>query len=736
MHALVRGLAALMLSFPCVTLAATPSAPVHVQARGDVIFSNGFEAAPNILLVIMDDVGIDQMAPFGYGGPSAPAVPSINALASGGLRFRNAWAMPECSPTRAALFTGRFPLRDNIYQAIGGNDLANSHVSPYEVTAPKLLRAAGYESALFGKFHLGGPENNPFGNGLPAQLGFDWFEGWIGGLPASIDTTAGGVGADDTFACGFVPDTARDPANGADSGACYTPDSSGGTQCAVIAGTNAADDSPGLQCLTRGGILVPNATCQATPPANLAWDRENAYYVSPMVLNHDGIVEELDLHDPRGRGYRSTLEVDAAVRWINARAGSAHPWMATVAFSSAHTPFQQPPGALLPSGAASIHAANCNAPADRQPLFNSMIESMDTELGRLLVETGLATRGTNDEVIYDPAASNTLIVVIGDNGSFAPTVKAPFDPMRAKGSAYQTGVWVPMTVSGARVVGPGRNIEHAVNVTDLFRLFGEVAGVDVDGAVPRVVDGESMLPYLGHTTQPAIREFNFTEGGLNLQANGARNGPCVIGNQCTHTPMSKEICEDNGGTWWGVGAEPPVPAGGVTHCWQVNQVIYHDNPAQYEQNKLVMGAITYRAVRNEQYKLVLNEALDYDPALDTGVEADSVELYPIDQAIPPQLDRAANDVLADGKLTPPEAINYVRLMDVFEATLASKIPCPGDGNDDGRIDAMDIADYDAIVAGGYGGSSWYDTNLDGLTDTTDRAVIEANAGSTCWIENP
>ena len=71
-------------------------------------------APPNILLVIMDDVGVDQMASFGYGGlglqvAPPPSMPSIDAIAGQGLRFRNTWSMPECSPGRAALLTGRYP---------------------------------------------------------------------------------------------------------------------------------------------------------------------------------------------------------------------------------------------------------------------------------------------------------------------------------------------------------------------------------------------------------------------------------------------------------------------------------------------------------------------------------------------------------------------------------------------------------------------------------------------------
>jgi arylsulfatase A-like enzyme len=104
---------------------------------------------PNIVFFILDDVGIDQMEVFGYGGGSPPQLPNITAIANAGVSFRNMWAMPECSPSRALVFEGRYPLRTNVLDAILSVDLANSQVSPYESTTPKILREGGYSSALF-----------------------------------------------------------------------------------------------------------------------------------------------------------------------------------------------------------------------------------------------------------------------------------------------------------------------------------------------------------------------------------------------------------------------------------------------------------------------------------------------------------------------------------------------------------------------------------------------------------
>ena len=127
----------------------------------------------------MDDVGIDQLTAFGYGGDDPPQTPNINAIAKAGVRFRNVWAMPECSPSRAVFFEGRFPLRTNVMSALLDDDLANSQVSPFEVTTPKVLKKRGYDSANFGKFHLAVQTNNPYGQGIVAALGWDYFDGFL-----------------------------------------------------------------------------------------------------------------------------------------------------------------------------------------------------------------------------------------------------------------------------------------------------------------------------------------------------------------------------------------------------------------------------------------------------------------------------------------------------------------------------------------------------------------------------
>src|SRR6185436_1065589 len=127
-----------------------------------------------------------------------------------------------------------------------------------------------------------------------------------------------------------------------------------------------------------------------------------------------------------------------------------------------------------------------------------MLYSMDQEIGRLLVGAGLATRSASGQLQYTPAATDTMIVLVGDNWTYLYNVKFPYDQLRAKSTPYQTGVCAPMVVAGPMVRSPGREVTNMVNAVDLFQLFGEIAGLDVHSLVPasHILDCQPVLPYL------------------------------------------------------------------------------------------------------------------------------------------------------------------------------------------------------------------------------------------------
>ena len=702
---------------------------------------------PNIIFFILDDVGIDQMSAFGYGGAvGVPQTPVIDTLVKSGVMFRNTWAMAECSPSRAMFFNGRYPIRTGIANAITPSDLANSQMSPYESTTPAILKSAGYASGIFGKTHLTGsarnPSNNPYGATAQFQLGWDQFSGWGEGAPESIDTTAGGVATTGiSYPCGFVPGTTSSSgahiANGADAGACYTVDN----HCSQLSSTAYA---PGRTCLERGGIFVPNGVCTSPRPANLNFTLQNGYYVGDLLFNDsNGQATSAPPDDPSGkaRGYRSTLEANLAIDWIKSRPKN-QPWMATVSFSSAHTPYQPPPSSLLPSGTPAFDGTDCTSGSSDRTLMTQMVEAMDREIGRVLVDSGVAKRNADGSIAYDPAKSNTMVVVIGDNGSYVYTVKEPFDAKYSKGYVNQTGVWVPLLVAGPLVVQPGRSVDAMVNVADLFELFGEIAGINVRDAVPaaHALDAESMLPYLTDPGASPIRDSNFTHLATNARAPSTVQGACVIeaADVCTTLFPQASLCKDEGGVWYGSGTTVPgvaaVSANGFTSCCQVNEF-----QLAHGQDAYSILPDLQQAVRNSGYKLLRIVGPEWVPANGAVpgqcISNEQYQFYRIDQATPiPRLDRPsgllANNLGTTG-LTGEDLSNYNWLLSKLQSINNSVVACPGDGNLDGVVDAKDIEDYNTWATRSGGTSTWFDFNLDGKTDSADLAIIRANLGKTC-----
>ena len=142
-----------------------PSPPAH--AADD-------KGKPNIVFILADDLGINDLGCYGRKDQETPR---IDKLAEAGLRFTSAYAEPVCSPTRAAILTGKAPARLHLTTFLPGrpDTPAQKLLHPKielqlplkENTIARLLKEAGYTTACIGKWHLGGAG---FG---PEKFGFD-----------------------------------------------------------------------------------------------------------------------------------------------------------------------------------------------------------------------------------------------------------------------------------------------------------------------------------------------------------------------------------------------------------------------------------------------------------------------------------------------------------------------------------------------------------------------------------
>src|SRR5215831_8970189 len=134
---------------------------------------------PNVVFILADNVGYGDLGSYGGGDLRGAPTPRLDQLAGEGLRLTQFLVEPACTPSRAALMTGQYSIRN-------GLSLIAIEGSPYTLpgkafTMGELFKNAGYATAIFGKWHLGSAPQS-----LPTAHGFDEFYGFTDVHPTGI----------------------------------------------------------------------------------------------------------------------------------------------------------------------------------------------------------------------------------------------------------------------------------------------------------------------------------------------------------------------------------------------------------------------------------------------------------------------------------------------------------------------------------------------------------------------
>ncbi len=384
---------------------------------------------PNLLLVLMDDVGADKVGSYladfaahGYAPDHAPATPVLDGLAGAGVRFTHAWAAPQCSPTRASLNTGEHPFRHGVGSPIPpAPELSTATHSLPEVLAPT------HRAGIFGKWHLG-ITGEP---GDPEQI---------------VDFVVDATGSTEE-----LPSVYRHTVNPLRHG---WERFSGGMHSGICVGTGSG---PCVGTYTDwiqvyGDIDLVEKAEGESQPLTLAWS-EDTFATEEVVTR--------------------TLE------WVE-EVGTAGPWLAAVNFHAAHTPHED----FTPHGC-TTSTYDAEALLEDPVMYQSMVECMDTWIGSLL--DGLDGLGELDGTLVVVVGDNGTPDFAGE-GPFATHgrgkatthesgVRVPF--LVADGGAWRQARRGVPSQAPLLVEEPGREEDRPVHTTDLYATFADAAGVEI-----------------------------------------------------------------------------------------------------------------------------------------------------------------------------------------------------------------------------------------------------------------
>jgi len=398
---------------------------------------------PNILLIIADDLGVEQLTSFGIGTQPAET-PNLDQLARAGMSFVNVWSQPICSPTRATLLTGRYGFRTGVGTATPGK---------VHGEYPEMARAAN-----------GGPDLSGFGN--------------LADKPLEVYEDLGPVF--EVFNTYFANDD--DPADGPFPSGYGLPINE--YTLPEILRSSEAEYATGVIGKWHLGDYR-NGWLQH--PGNAGFD-----YFSVNMLNqpesfyawYENVNGELE----QRTGYAPEQKVEDAISWVDEHKQDDKPWLLWLAFNLPHYPHHIP----------EVEGLDTNGldPADHRSALDVMTSRMDQEIGRLLVAIGA------EEL------ENTVVLLVGDNGTTGEANDPPFHPERGKFTLYEGGIRVPLIITGPGIPA-GVQSTALVNTTDIFATLVELSGNELPEGL--VHDSVSLAPYFVNPSVNSVRDFVFAD---------------------------------------------------------------------------------------------------------------------------------------------------------------------------------------------------------------------------------
>jgi arylsulfatase A-like enzyme len=197
-RSILCGLLAALLGLPGTASAFQPDAPFEALKEKNgaawaeqdrqideklAALKEKFGKRPNIIYILTDDVGWGELGWQGGGKHRGTPSAELDRMAAEGMRFRAAYSEPSCTPSRVAINTGRHPVRTGLTAVLWPG--AKEGLAAEEVTIAEVLSDAGYDTAMWGKWHMGDlPEHAPENQGYDYAY-YGLFNGAADGWPTA-----------------------------------------------------------------------------------------------------------------------------------------------------------------------------------------------------------------------------------------------------------------------------------------------------------------------------------------------------------------------------------------------------------------------------------------------------------------------------------------------------------------------------------------------------------------------